>query len=84
MTAGVDRAALTAPEAALAQHMSSPESDSGPGNNVASSHLSQTRATSRASDDSALPSSAETAADSLYNVLEALCCPITHVRLCPI
>ena len=80
--AGVDHADAAVLEAALAQHAILPGSDSGPGNSeVTSSHHGQTHAIARTPDDKTLQSPAEMAVDSM---MEALCCPITHVRLCPI
>ena len=73
-------------EAALDQHSSPPVSDGGSGHPAA--------AVRQPPSDTAVPGSqaipptgaavpvAATAADGINDVMEALCCPITHVRHC--
>ena len=76
---GLDPAEQAVLEAALAQHASSPNSDGDSGRDAASVWQLQLDTDAPAS-QAVMPSG--TAADGLDDVMEALCCPITHVRRC--
>ena len=79
---GLDPAERAVLEAALAQHASSPESDGG-SVRVAPADLesqSDMDASQVGPPNDAAALVAATAADGMDDVMEALCCPITHVR----
>ncbi len=84
---GLDPAERDILEAALAQHASSPDSDGGLGRVATAAR--QPVADAGAPLSQAVPPSgatvpvAATVADGWHDIMETLCCPITHVRLCP-
>ena len=83
--AGLDAAERAVLEAALGQHGSSSDPDSASGHVAASAW--QPHPGTGLPDNQAVPTGpavvpvAATAADGFDDVTEALCCPITHVRI---
>ncbi len=83
---GLDPAERAVLEAALAQHASSPDSDGDSGRDAASVWQLQPGKDAADRHEAARNGSAAVdaapAANGLDDVMEALCCPITHVRRC--